>query len=365
MLVLVTDAFGGRGGIAQYNRDFLEAVAKHPRAGRIEVLPRIAPDPVGPLPDKIYQHPAVRGRAAFALEATRRALAGSYDLIYNGHLYLGPLSALLSRITRTPMLSQLHGTEIWTRPTWIQRKALERSSAVLCVSRDTRARTLAAIGIEPERLTVLPNTVRMAYRIGDREKARARFGLDHRRALLTVARLDVNDCYKGHLDVVDALPALLARDSDLVYLVAGEGNDRERLESYVAAKGLSAWVRFMGYVPPDDLPDLYRAADVFVMPSTGEGFGIAYLEAMSCGTPAVGLAVGGAADALGDGLLGHVTTIAALPDTIWHALDARVDRQALSDAVSIRFGPAVFSRQLHAILQTWFGSAEPAGDKAA
>lgn len=363
-MALVTDAFGGRGGIAQYNRDFLEAVAAHPRVGRVDVLPRIAPDPLGALPDKISQRPAVRGRLSFAIEATRLAHSRSYDLLYNGHLYLSPLSAVLARLTRTPMLSQLHGTEIWSVPGWVRRKGLERSDAILCVSRDTRSRTVAAVDIAPERLVVLPNTVNSSYNLGDRGAARLRFGLDHRRALLTVARLDAREGYKGHDRVIDALPELLSRDPELVYLIAGEGNDRSRLEDYVTRRGLSGSVRFLGYVPFDSLPDLYRAADVFVMPSTGEGFGIVYLEAMACGTPAVGLAVGGAGDALGDGQLGHIATVETLAQTIWSALTKDTDRQKLATAVAARFGPAIYFQQLHSILQSWFAETDPSSCSA-
>ena len=63
-------------------------------------------------------------------------------------------------------------------------------------------------------------------------------------------------------------------------------------------------MRFLGAVDQNCLVDAYRAADLFVMPSTGEGFGIAFLEAMACGTPALGLDVAGARDALADGELG-------------------------------------------------------------
>jgi phosphatidylinositol alpha-1,6-mannosyltransferase len=361
VLALVTDAFGGRGGIAQYNRGLLEAMAAHPRVGRIDVLPRVSPDEPGQLPPGIRQFGATSGRAAFAMAATRCVLRQRYDFIYNGHLYLSPLSALLAAWRGIPMLSQLHGTEIWSPPSLFRRKGLERSRAVLCVSRDTLAKTLGFIDVDPERLAVLPNTVDPCYSLGDRDAARSKFGLDKQRVLLTVARLDAREGYKGHDRVIDALPRLLEKDPHIIYLIAGEGNDRARLEARVADRGVSRSVRFLGYVPFRDLPDLYRAVDVFVMPSTGEGFGIVYLEAMACGTQAVGFAVGGAGDALCDGQLGHVATAETLGETIWSVLERQSDRSSLAASVARRFGPAVFERQLHALIERWFGPAN--GDR--
>ena len=72
--------------------------------------------------------------------------------------------------------------------------------------------------------------------------------------------------------------------------------------------GVSQAVRFLGAVPLDSLRDLYQAADLFVMPSTGEGFGIVFLEAMASGTPALGLDSDGSLDPLLDGELGTATS---------------------------------------------------------
>ena len=80
------------------------------------------------------------------------------------------------------------------------------------------------------------------------------------------------------------------------------------LRAKLVGLGVADRVRFMGEVGPDILVDAYRMADLFVMPSTGEGFGIAFIEAMACGTPALGLAVCGARDAFGDGELGMLHT---------------------------------------------------------
>jgi phosphatidylinositol alpha-1,6-mannosyltransferase len=365
VLALVTDAFGGRGGIAQYNRDFVSAVATLDTISAVDLLPRICPDPPGEQGGKIRQLPLHPGRAAFSAAAVLQCVRQRYDIVYCGHLYLGPLARILARTMGSRLLSQLHGTEIWEAPTKWRRDALEASDLVFCVSRDTRARALAHSSLRPERVVVQPNTVGERYVPRNRAAARARFGFGDEKILLTVGRLDERDGYKGHDRVIATLPDLVARDPSIVYAIAGEGNDRPRLEALVREKGLGAHVRFLGFLPFADLPDVYSAADVFVMPSTGEGFGIVYLEAMACGTPAIGLPVGGAPDALCDGELGYVSPEDRLPQTIREALDATVDREELSRQVHRRFGWPTFRDHLAAIFEGPLASAPSHREQAA
>jgi len=99
----------------------------------------------------------------------------------------------------------------------------------------------------------------------------------------------------------------------------------------------------MGAVGMDTLVQAYRMADLFVMPSTGEGFGIAFLEAMASGTPALGLAVAGAIDALGDGEFGTAVAepdfAAALTRALAHP---KANEHDLGAAVRSRFGRGLF-----------------------
>jgi len=338
MLALVTDAFGGRGGIAQYNRDLLGALAGSRAVSSITVLPRLAPDPVE-TPTGITQDPPRRDRVRYAVAALRAALMTRPDLIFCGHLYMAPLCALIARLTRAKLIVQMHGVEAWPRPSRLQRAAVEAADLVLCVSRFTRGCVLGWAVIVPERLVVLPNTVGAAFTPGDRSGLRAAWGLQHKRVLLTVGRLDSRERYKGHERVIDAMPQLIDAGHDVVYLVVGEGDDRAWLEAFACAAGLADRVRFIGSVEPPRLIEIYRAADLFVMPSTGEGFGIAFLEAMASGTPALGLAVAGAQDALADGDLGIGVTETGLAAALARALKCtRCDREALARGVRARFG---------------------------
>ena len=354
VLALVTDAYGAGGGIAQYNRDFLGALAAFPGVKDINVLPLSGGPNSGPLPVSVRQAAPAVGRLAFVFHAVWASLTSPCDMIFCGHLHLAPLAAAIAAVRRVPLVTQLHGIEIWGPLSAARRWAIERSLVVLCVSRDTRRRVLEQTRIEPECALVLPNTVDPVYRPGDPLQARARFGLaDARRILLTVGRLDPREAYKGHDRVIAALPELLAAEPRLLYVIAGDGDDRLRLERLARDAGVSASVRFLGFVPAADLPDLYRAADVFVMPSTGEGFGIVYLEAMACGTPAVGLDAGGAPDALRDGTLGHVATETTLARVIRDALDWRRDPADLAGAVLQTFGRDAFIGRLHALFRAF------------
>ena len=121
---------------------------------------------------------------------------------------------------------------------------------------------------------------------------------------MSVSRLASSERYKGNDRVIRALPSVLTRYPDALYLVVGDGDDRPRLEALAAELGVTEKVRFVGLVSSEELPDYFRVADVFVMPSTGEGFGIVFLEAMACGIPVIGGNKDGSLDALADGVLG-------------------------------------------------------------
>ena len=344
IVALVTDAFGGYGGIAQYNRDLLGALDANPAVSRLTVLPRIAPDAVTVgLSPKSRQLPPCQDRLRYAAEALRLVLAERPDVIFCGHVYHGALALALARLTKAKLVQQLHGTEVWGKLEPRRAQPLEKANLILTVSRDTRRRALAQASIAPERCIVVSNTVGPEFNPGDRRAARRKWAAEGNFVISTVARLDGRDGYKGHDRVISTLPRLLQAGVSVMYIIAGSGDDRPRLEALVRSLGLDGQVHFAGKVAADALPDLYRASDLFALPSTGEGFGIAYLEAMACGTPAIGLAVGGAPDALGDGELGLCVPEGSFPDALVRAacLDAP-DPERLSQAVALRFGQTAF-----------------------
>jgi phosphatidyl-myo-inositol dimannoside synthase len=359
-LALVSDAFGGRGGIAQYNRDFFAALANSGLVSSISILPRRAPDPFV-LPPGISQAAPHLGRVAYIQSALRGGLDQPVDMVFCGHLYMAPLALLITRRHRSKLIVQMHGIEAWPRPGRLQRRAVEAADVILCVSRYTRARVIEWAAIAPERVLVLPNTVGESFAPGDGSAQRRAWGLQDKRVLLTVGRMDAREGYKGHDRVIAALPQLLAAGHDIVYVVVGEGDDRARLQDFAAKRGLAERVRFVGAIGEDVLVDAYRMADLFVMPSSGEGFGIAFLEAMACGTRALGLAVGGAVDALADGEFGTMSSETEFAAVLARLLAApRPDPHALAAAVRHRFGHVAFSRRVQDLLaHVLRDSAEP------
>jgi phosphatidylinositol alpha-1,6-mannosyltransferase len=340
MLALVTDAFGGRGGIAQYNRDFFEALAG---MSSITVLPRHAPDSAIPA-ESIRQLPARAGRFAYSVAALRAAIFQTVDVVFCGHLFMAPLAALVARLKNAKLILQAHGIEAWPRPSGVQRTALERADLVLCVSRHTRAAVLSWAAIAPERVLVVPNTVREEFTPGDGVTPRAAWAGEDKQVLLTVGRMDSRERYKGHDRVIAAIPDLVAKGHNVCYAVVGEGDDRSRLEALAWNAGVGDRVRFLGAQELPKLIETYRAADLFVMPSTGEGFGVSFLEAMASGTQALGLDAAGARDALADGALGRLAAESDLSATISRLLSQPApDSRSLAAAVCARFGRKQFA----------------------
>jgi phosphatidyl-myo-inositol dimannoside synthase len=349
-LALVTDAFGGRGGIAQYNREFLTALAEGGAVSPIIVLPRHAPEQIA-APAVITQIRARRGRFAYSVTALLTVFGRRIDIVYCGHLYMAPLAWLIARLKGAKLVFQMHGIEAWSRPSLLRCAATEAADLILCGSRYTRACIAGWAAIAPERILLVPNTVADAFAPGDGSTLRAALGLEKKRVLLTVGRIDSRERYKGHDRVIEAIPNLVTHGHDVVYVIIGEGDDRARLDDLARRAGIAERVRFLGAVSLQYLAEAYRMADLFVMPSTGEGFGTVFLEAMASGTPALGLSVAGARDPLCDGELGTAVSEDDLPNAIARLLTTpRPDPDALSRAVRARFGPAAYRAQMNMAL---------------
>lgn len=145
--------------------------------------------------------------------------------------------------------------------------------------------------------------------------------------LLTVGRLVPR---KGVDTVLRALPRVLRVQPDVEYRIVGSGPDRPRLITLARELQIGSSVKFMGNVPDEHLPALYRNAHVYVMPAREErqsasieGFGIVYLEASACGLPVIAGRSGGAVEAVLHGKTGYLVdphAPDALADTLIHLL---------------------------------------------
>lgn len=310
ILALVTDAFGGYGGIAEYNRQFLTALSQVSFVEEIVVLPRHGQAKQETLPSRVRQLPAAFNKAAYAFSAVNLAVKnGPFDLVFCGHIAHSALAAVIARQRKLSLWLQLHGIDAWSCPHPVNRWGAEQSDLVTAVSRYTKRRVLEWASIRPERVRVLSNTVSDRYEPGPKSAQLIdQYGLQGKRILLTVSRISIHDRYKGHHRVVAVLPDLLREHPDLVYVIAGDGDGRERLERLAVERGVRDSVKFIGRVSDDHLVDLYRSVDVFVMPSTKEGFGIVFLEAMGSGAQVVGGNEDGSMDPLRDGVAGHAVS---------------------------------------------------------
>ena len=353
ILALVGDCYGARGGIARYNQDLFDGLAD----GSVEILilARHGDARGMVLPPGVRQNPPIFGRFSFSLASIVAAWRfRPIDTVFCGHVFMAPLGFLLARLFGAHYWLQAHGTDIWKDRRGLVRRLIEYADLVTTVSRETRRILLAWVDLPPERVRVLPDTVQDVFRPGPAPAAlRVRLKLGAGPILLTVGRLASNERYKGHEPVFSVLAGLREKFPDLIHVVAGDGDDRARLEA-VADELPPGAVRFLGFVPDADLPDLYRLADLYVMPSTEEGFGIVYLEAAACGLRVVGGKGGGTADAIPDERVGVIVDPTDRP-ALAAAIEEQLQRGRADPAAVEPYRQAHFvaaARALYARLST-------------
>jgi phosphatidylinositol alpha-1,6-mannosyltransferase len=309
ILVLLTDAFGGHGGIAQYNRDFLTAVCSSRTCEAAVAVPRIAQSAPGPLPEGLtYVSEGLNGKLSYALCVLRLVLGrGNFDLVISSHINLLPLAYLASRGFRCPLALLIYGAEAWqsTRNP-LTDYLVSKIGSVVSISSFSLERFMAWSRASRANKLVIPNAVDLS-RLSPGPKNRellSRYGLNGNTVLVTLGRLATKERAKGVDQVLELLPTLRSDVPDVRYLVIGDGNDRARLEEKARSLGIADRAVFSGYIPESEKLAHYRLADAYVMPSRLEGFGFVFLEAMAAGIPVVASRIDGSREAVRDGMLG-------------------------------------------------------------
>ena len=228
-------------------------------------------------------------------------LGRQVDIIH-AHDWLVANSAIgLKHIFRTPLVATIHSTEIGRRnglhtdyermihqtENWLSNE----SWRVICCSQYMSGQVRWAFGLPQDRVTVIPNGVdpNVYQKEFDRGKFRREFALPEEKIVLFVGRL-VHE--KGVQTLVTALPKILSRVNAKAVIV-GDGGIKESLMRQVANMHLAHKTKFTGFLDDETLRRLYQIADVCVVPSLYEPFGITALEAMAAKTPLVVSDTGG------------------------------------------------------------------------
>lgn len=363
ILVLATDAYGSIGGIARFNRDFIEATCEHPEVGEVVLIPRVMPHLPEPTPPKLtLAFESSLSLPAYLFSFVRR-LRNTRDvsLIVCGHINLLPLAKLAQWFTHAPQILITHGIEAWAPPVGRRLSTLltRKAEHVLAVSSYTWTRLRQWSALPASKGEVFPNTFsRGVYAPGPKpEWLLDRYRLQGRIILLTVGRMASLERYKGFDEVLELLPKLRQEFPNLTYLAVGDGNDRPRLEAKARSLGVSDAVVFTGYVPEGEKADHYRLADAFVMPSRGEGFGIVFLEALASGIPVVGSRLDGGSDALQQGRLGTLVDPDDPEDTLRGIRKALASPRGVAPDGLDDFAFPAFTQRTHKVLQArWRGT---------
>lgn len=362
ILYLVPDLFGPPSGIARYCRMVCHALAG--QGVPLRVLALLDQPSECRTATQLWPHAQYRPCAGSRPLFVQRALQARRirpRVIMVGHPNFSSLGYLLARLCGAKLCIFMYGVDIWAPLPVSRRWSLQQADQWIAISHFTAREAAKANGLPLEKIRVLYNCVdpqlqSLPCPTGNSAVNPAKE--TQNLSLLTVARLLKSEQYKGHDQVIKAMPALLQRFPHLVYHIVGDGTGRAELETLAAREAVTQAVQFHGFVDEDEMKRRYAEASVFIMPSRREGFGFVFIEAMSQGTPAIGGNMDATPEVIADGQTGYLVDPTSVSDIVEKTAALLADpqlRQQMGEAALRRtqenFGFACFQQQLLKYLQ--------------
>jgi glycogen(starch) synthase len=228
---------------------------------------------------------------------------GGFDVVHGHDWLVAPAADALAARLRAPYVTTIHATEYGRHQGWVghhpqsyihgvETWMARRAERVIVCSHYMRGHVADVSGIAEDGVTVVPNGIDPLdlQPVGDLAALRAEYAAPDEKLVLLTGRLVYE---KGFQIALDALPGVIRRVGRVRFLVAGAGMHKAELEAQARRLGLDAHGAFLGWIGDDLLHALYGIADLCVVPSLYEPFGLVALEAMASGCPCIVADTGG------------------------------------------------------------------------
>lgn len=249
-------------------------------------------------------------RFKFLLAALKEGRKSSVVILSHVNLLIiGFLIRLISPKTKLVLIA--HGIEVWhSLPLW-KKVMLKEFDKVLPVSEFTKNKMMELYQFPEEKLTVLNNCLDpflpLPLSFQKPTQLLQRYNLSAGDIILfTLTRIATKERYKGYDEVMQAVHDLKAEYPSIKYLIVGKYDtpEKSRIDTIISRLDLKKQVILAGFIPDEELAAHFALADLYIMPSRKEGFGIVFIEAMFYGKPVIAGNMDGSVDALKNGAFG-------------------------------------------------------------
>jgi glycosyltransferase involved in cell wall biosynthesis len=314
VIFFTLQTFSTTGGIQKMSRTLGHSLYKLAQVGKWDFEMWSAydkPDDLMPqyLPQSAFRAFGIN-RMNYLLNAIKRSLKP--NVIILSHINLSVLG-LLIKLTNPKCKVWLiaHGVEVWRPLSFIKRSLLKRCDKIICVSNFTLEQIVQHHNVDKNICRVLNNAIDPFMQ--QPESFEKPTGLINRYRLkdkypiiFTLTRLASFEQYKGYEQVIVAIGRLKNQFPNIKYILSGKYDAKEeiRIKKLILQHQLQDQIILTGFIDEHELVDHFLLADLFVLPSKKEGFGIVFIEALACGLPVICGNVDGSIDAIRNGELG-------------------------------------------------------------
>lgn len=225
----------------------------------------------------------------YGREGAAIALEENFDIIHAHDWLSFPAAIEAKRVTGKPFIAHIHATEfdrtggigINQRVYEIEKMGFEAADKIIAVSNFTKNKLIEHYGISPDKIIIVHNGIEQRSSLFSKNDLSAlkRPGV---KTVLFLGRITIQ---KGADYFLKAAKKALEKNENILFIIAGTGDMERQIIEEAAAMGISDKVLFAGFIKEANLVEIYQMADLYVLPSISEPFGLTPLEALTCGTP--------------------------------------------------------------------------------